>query len=94
MPGSVKGRVLLHTKARVVRPDREGVCAWCGFTVFGPHEDVPAVILCPRCQSDEIDWIAPEVPVPPPALHAPIDDENTLRIRALNLQGAVIRGRR
>ena len=63
MSGSYKGRVLMPTAAR---PDhqhvsgRQGTCAWCGETCYGP-KDQPT--RCPRCDSDEIDWIVPVVPV-------------------------------
>ena len=95
MPGSVKGRVMLN-RARVHTPplDREGVCAWCGLTVFGPAEG-EAVVWCPRCASDEIDWIAPPPvpPAPPKSAERLRLDENALRITAMNLQGAKVHGR-
>lgn len=67
MSGSVKGRVIGN---RLARPstqfliEREGSCAWCGFEVRAPKD---GEICCPRCQSEEIDWITPATPVPPAA---------------------------
>lgn len=69
MSGSSKGRVLGPTAARessqhVVR--RQGVCAWCGELCYGP-KDSPST--CPRCGSDEIDWIPAEPAAATPHQH-------------------------
>jgi hypothetical protein len=60
--GSVKGRTLLHASAREKYQQvatREGVCAWCGLTVFGL---ATGITRCPRCVSTEIDWKPPPTP--------------------------------
>jgi hypothetical protein len=73
--GSYKGRVLMPKAAR---PDhqhvsgRQGTCAWCGETCYGP-KDQPTV--CPRCGSDEIDWVPPIEPPPAPP-HRHFRDEH------------------
>lgn len=59
MSGSYKGRVLMPTAARASAQHiagRQGVCAWCGEPCYGP-KDQP--VRCPRCDSDEIDWVIP-----------------------------------
>ncbi len=94
MSGSVKGRVIL-SRVPVVR---RGTCAWCGETVFGRDG---VTHRCPRCGSEEIDWIPLAPPIaalPEPAIPKPADrlrlDDNTLRIGAMQLQGARVYGRR
>jgi hypothetical protein len=89
--GSVKGRALFHASAREKHQQvvsREGICAWCGLTVFG----LPAGITrCTRCDSDEIDWIAPPAP---PKGHYTRDASYSPGSIAYSVLGGTVFGRR
>lgn len=93
MSGSAKGRALLPKAARTLgqhKPEREGSCAWCALTIFGPSAAAQVVVACFRCGSTEIDWI---VPAPPPTNHYTRDINYLPGLLSCSLLGARIIGR-
>jgi hypothetical protein len=83
--------MLNRARAHVPHVEREGVCAWCGLTVFGAVE--AEVVWCPRCRSEEIDWCAPPKAAPPPSTPYTRDAQYLPGMISLSVLGAKVHGR-